>query len=496
MEQKVGGAEIDDLFLAPMVLAADQDLYTTATRGHDGIARIPHIPLPLPGPDPSTRVVAHIALNGFDSHGEMVDLESLPAAPVRLVLADHGVVVVLTHDSTGSPVAPRSVVLGDNARADKRGAFPDDMRWINASVIESGRATFSYVPLGIEVFVEAFEEGRGARTHAPGPGRPGEQVTIDLDFGAPPPVLRGRVVDELGQALVNSEFKLEISATNRGGGGSRTEPLFTDAAGRFRVTVPIRGDAGLTGLFTLRPSRREPHAPTREDLASASVVLDARIHSGENDLGDVVMRAPRSLVSGFVVDDLGGPVPNALIDGFVYQPFGGEGFVWKNEPKIAGTSGADGSFTIEASPPAAPLRLRATRRGFVDAEIGDFPVGASDVWITLTRTSRISGRVLLADAELSKSLWAHAARSEDTRDQRELFLARERARVRPDGTFELLDVRPGKAGLAFSLDGRTLLPVLVENLELLPGEVCAEPRLQSIDLRGRVQLPAARPKQN
>ncbi|HUR28243.1 MAG TPA: carboxypeptidase-like regulatory domain-containing protein, partial [Planctomycetota bacterium] len=461
-------------------------IYTTKTRAPDGIAPIPRIPRPLPGMNPSSFVVVSLLIPGLEVADQRVDLDHLPTDPIKFVLPEHGSVVVLTRDLEGKPVSASHVELLDDAQL-KDGHWDAELeRAVPATVIESGRATFPFVALGLDLSVDGISNGRGASAQGKGPRVAGEQVTIELIFGLPTPlaahpVLLGRVVDEQGRPLGQTAFVANINA--RGGGNSAfdLQRFTTSPEGRFRVVMPVGAAADFSGEISLG---RNIGATGAQEI-EARFLLDSRIHEGENEIGDLVLRSPQCLAAGRVVDDTGAPVPNALVDGDVLQEFDGQK-IWKNDSRLAGKAAADGTFTIVATIPAGRIRLRASRRGWVDGENADFVPGATNVWITLTRSSRIEGHVLLDDVGASTSFWIRAARKSDSSQQHNLFRDREKTRVKPDGSFLLPDVRPGSTDLAIFVENVWTDVLVLEGLKLSPGETSNDPRLGAIDLRGKI----------
>ena len=154
----------------------------------------------------------------------------------------------------------------------------------------------------------------------------------------------------------------------------------------------------------------------------------------------------------------------------------------------------NGKFTLTGAPSRSRLRFHASSAGYVDTEWPEAAAGATDIVIVMTRASKVAGKVLLDEVGASVQIWARAERSGDTKEQQALSGFRERALVQPDGTFNIQTVRPGQCDLVFR-SGNLKNPLLViDGLVLRPGEKSNDPRLESIDLRGKIEAP--KPKQN
>jgi hypothetical protein len=463
----------------------DGDAFTAETEGDQGIARVTHLQKHLAMYKEPWSVAVHVATLGYESALVPVDLEHLPEAPVKIVIGTSGTIVVTVHDEHGAPVLPLALNLASTADVQKNGDLAWSARTFAPNRIEEGRAVFPFVPLGLDVYVDASVSGGSAHAMGEGPHFAGETVTFDLDMGPAKPVIVGRLVDGLSRPVAGCDAQMQIDARNaKGAMGTSSMPIRTDKDGRFRIPLFLSAGDELSGTLAIRPFC-EGHSEGGE----ARMTLDARIHEGVSDIGDFVVHEPQVVAKGRVVDDVGVPVPNAMIGGDELVNVNGSER-WKNISQLGGHGDERGEFTIKSLPLTGRCRLRAARQGFFSTAPSEFVPGQTDIVLQLTRASRIEGKALLDDAGQSATLWAKVVRTDITLEQRASTMAVDRVRLRADGSFELSAVHPGRADLAFELEGRKEPLLVVSGLILRAGETAADSRLSAIDLRGLIDAPA------
>ncbi|MEO6711618.1 MAG: hypothetical protein ABI054_05100 [Planctomycetota bacterium] len=454
----------------------EPDLDRSVTQGSEGCARFEDLP-----EDPRHRgVFAHLEVLGCQEIGAMIVRTDLPAEPVRLTLPPCGSVAVWVHDTQGRFLEKSRVQLAERDRGSGSAhAFIPGSR-------KNDRMIVDFVALGLDLRVTAQNHWQSGEASGSGPRAANERVEFEIDFGPVDLRVVGRFVDEEGRGIADCAYdcdervKYPIGVVGGGGasaGGTRT----TDADGRFRLTMPR-----FSGSLALRPRCAE----YRESLG-VLVQVDGRNPSEEIDLGDLVVRARSELASGHVVDDLGAPVSFAAIVGRT-----GEGAALDpnlSESAVHGDCLADGTFTVSGPRPAGQLRLRASRRGYVDAESALIVPGATDVCITMTRMGRIEGSLLLDDIGSSARLWVHATPRRQSQDPSAIPLELAQGLVDHDGTFVIPNVTPGACDLAIYIEGGQTALLTLEGLALLPGDVATDERLTAIDLRGKIPAPVPLP---
>jgi hypothetical protein len=469
----------------PSARHADPDSFTVSTEGPNGIAHVAHLQSRLYGKSPPTAVLAHVATIGFDALGETVEFANLPAQPVKLVLPACGSVVVRMHDSEGHGISTEFLNLASSSELEEGGTISFGARAFEPSIIEQGRAVYPFVPIGLEICVDAFSHGLMAHAKGAGPKISREQVTIDLDLGPARPVLTGRLLDEAGSTVANCEIQFQFEGKGEHGATmSETYPSRTDDDGGFRATMGLAPSPEIAGTLTVRPD-----CAGYGNGEEVRITLDARIHAGENDFGDLIVHAAQILVRGRVIDDLGLPVALALIGGEVLESSAGKA-QWRSSSALGTNSMSDGTFSVNGTAPAGRMRFFAQSSGYVEGERIEASAGASDVTIVMTRASRITGKVLLDEGASPAQISIRVERASGTQEQVMLARIRERAQVKPDGTFEVDNVRPGQSDLVFSVAGQKQPILVIEALVLRAGEKATDARLEAVDLRGKLAAPA------
>ncbi|HTF89651.1 MAG TPA: carboxypeptidase-like regulatory domain-containing protein [Planctomycetota bacterium] len=451
--------------------AGEPDLERVVTQGSEGCARFEGL-----SKDAQRRgVFAHLEVFGCESVGELAVPSDYAAGPVRLTLPPFGSIAVRVHDADGG-FLPVSLVELESLDLSTRPAHQ-----FRPTSTATDRVVFDFVTLGCSLRVRAAERWQQGEASGTGPATAGERVEFDIDLGRPELRLVARLVDEEMRALANCSF--ESSQYSRFqyfiGGGSETRS--TDADGRFRMLLP-RCKVSLW----LRPTCSECRECPGERFQ-----VDGNVEARELDLGDIVVRSKRELASGRVLDDLGAPVSFAAVigrtaDGAAEDPN-------LSESAVHGDCTADGTFTVSGPRPSGQMRLRASRRGYVDAESAWIVPGATNVWITMTRMGRIEGSLLLDDIGSSTRLWVHATPRRQSQDPNAIPLELTQGLVDHDGTFVVPNVTPGVCDLAIYTEGGQSPLLTLEGITLLPGEAATDLRLAAIDLRGKVPAPVPLP---
>jgi hypothetical protein len=167
---------------------------------------------------------------------------------------------------------------------------------------------------------------------------------------------------------------------------------------------------------------------------------------------------------------------------------------WESDKGTRATCDENGAFRIVSAYPQSKVRIRVRRTGYLQLDPCQVASGARDVKIALTKASEISGSVIVdPDIPLTEITVFVRALSEPEVNWREA-LPSERVKVRPDGTFRLVDVRPLVVDLAVRRSGMKEPLVVVPNLDLRGGGPAKDLRLSGIDLRGRLPIvPLAHP---
>ncbi len=209
----------------------------------------------------------------------------------------------------------------------------------------------------------------------------------------------GRLVDEEGQPVAGAGIEVSYVTQKRTTDSEGNERRFTMVEGHPGPVVS--GEDGAFSFFRRLPASvqvapevkgRLPETRTLEPLPADAV-------RGELDLGDLVLRAGRTLTGRVAKADGGAPVAGAELEAS-----------WSGEEAGAlgsarGLSEADGSFRIEAILPGREVTLTARKGGFSPRTLAIAPE-ADSVDVLLSRGGRVRGRVCGTTWELaSAAVW-------------------------------------------------------------------------------------------
>ncbi|MHB8800528.1 MAG: carboxypeptidase regulatory-like domain-containing protein [Thermoanaerobaculia bacterium] len=208
----------------------------------------------------------------------------------------------------------------------------------------------------------------------------------------------GRLVDEEGRPVAGAPLNVSYV----------TETRTKDAAGNENRHTMVEGHpafaAGEDGTFSFH--RRLPASvrivPEADGFLPETKTLDPIAEGGERgelDLGDVVLRAGRTLAGRVAKADGGEPVAGATLEAsWSGRESGSHG-------SVRGVSEADGSFRLEAIPPGREVTLTARKGKFAPKTLAISPETDS-VDVLLSRGGRVSGRVCGTPWELgAAAVW-------------------------------------------------------------------------------------------
>ncbi|HKU38066.1 MAG TPA: carboxypeptidase-like regulatory domain-containing protein [Polyangiales bacterium] len=189
----------------------------------------------------------------------------------------------------------------------------------------------------------------------------------------------------------------------------------TDASGEYHIDALGSGDY-------LISASADGYAPTLAQAVSIAA------EGGPSDhVVDVVLKAGGALVSGVVMDALGGVVPNATVRAVFTEPDRSSGLI-----TLATLSDEQGRFSLAG--PRGPLDLMASGEGYAPASAFR-TAPCSGVELIMTPSSRIRGEVLSADG-------AHPVADVVVLAQGPAW-SRQQATTDEDGKFEISGLRPG-----------------------------------------------------
>ena len=390
-----------------------------------------------------------------------------PPQPVRLVLPPLGSIEVEVLAADGAPAEEDTSVSLRLMRPGESGPAP--IAWgrstpTTSRPARSGRALFERVPLGQRFELTVVRDPERARTVVAGPERSGERVQATLRLALEDALLTFRALDPAGQPIATS-LAVNVLCGSDGSWGSSGRSS-EDPDGTFQVQLEPALNEG---------DRRALEVSAREGSLSARVDLSRLFPPGRTDMGDVVL-APTPLVAeGRVVDAEGRPVAGVSVSWWIApedakeSSWGAQRFGSEHQE-----TDAQGRFALHGVVQAQRVSLRVLHARLHSDPI-DVAVGARDVEIVVRGTGGLAGRALLDPGvpleriiRVSGSSGGHSAK------------------FRSDGSFDFHDLPAGKTTLSVVVDDEVLLEV--PDLEVVPGEITRDPRIQEIDLRGRLRV--------
>ena len=316
------------------------------------------------------------------AQGEMHDGIELRASPGGRVRG-----IVLGPD--GGPAAGAVVNLRPGLNAFFGQLTERQYRWLETVTDAQGRFDLPGVPAGQGYTVSAsassiaLEEAFGLEVRA----SQVTEVTLRGHVGA---TVAGRVVDGDGKAVVGANVAmvyLDISRVLFSADG-RSEPIVTDAEGRFRVEHVASGRVAFVAAATdLAPS-------TIEELA----VVDGGVYE---DL--VLQLGEGATVRGMVVDDQKQPVAGASVE---LRPF-----ERPNDPqflkmmlkirRVQAVTGADGRFEAKGLTGERVI-VQASKAGYTTAMKFGVKLDDPELVVEVQRGVVIRGKVLQGEAPVTR----------------------------------------------------------------------------------------------
>ncbi len=424
-------------------------------------------------PVPSTASVTHAA-------------NALPKEPVRLVLPPFGSLQIETVDA-------------QDAHLDLEGTFmvalkppgepsPDAMFGRGAEfhgAIARGRGGMDRVGTGTDFDLTVVSTThKPVRMHLPALTGVGEARAVRVRVTETFPAIVGRIVEADGTPLASASVPVQVEYAQ---GNSTTrigEEARTDAAGRFRVQLTGATDPGVKILFHVMA---EQGGGTPRETAE----VPALSAQGDTDIGDVRLGVLPVLVSGRIVDDLGRGLPSV--------PFMLETETLPSEAERASgrrpsmrtvpdryASDRDGNFEVRSRLRGEKMAIAVNASDALLPTRVEFTPGQTGVQVVVPRAGVIEGSVRLPPNLPGRSIHAFL-RITSRGGAGGVAMTGHSVPLDPTGTFRITNLPPGVG--TFSCTGRepSNAFVSIPDVEIKPGEVTRDPRLQGIDLTNRVR---------
>jgi RNA polymerase sigma factor (sigma-70 family) len=442
----------------------------------DGRARLRFRPSALHSSQRPIELIAGCEVLGIERSGVRFDIEAAPSSPIRLELPDTGTVIVDVEDDQGRPLRDALLLGCDYALQQPRREGPTLARG-QAQVAQDGRVVFESVGLDLDLEIGCWSESAWSipPVSIAGPRHPGEVARATMRASRRHPLLRGRVVDPRGRPLRNTELQSVFRMGDND--WSMFHPVTLDADGRFALPLTWgREEREALVLELIRWDRYDGNRMPSGPLATRVIPEDLKNAGGE--LGDLVLREPELRFAGRVVDDTGSPVSRAEIR-IVCLEDRASGEPERSSTPLLAISDAAGCFACrgELADASAELHVSAAGHGF--AVFGPHRPGELELELVLPRGGEIRGRLLLDDGVRGDEIWITTEPSPHGRISQ--------TQPSSDGTFALQGVSPGLRDVAITWHHRFELE-RVSGIEVRSARSTGDPRLQTLDLRGRMAV--------
>ena len=357
--------------------------------------------------------------------------------------------------------------------------------------VEGGRVVFPYVEIGLKLKVFLFEEGRSKYTtkSVNGPSFPGDKVTLFLPRPDPDPVVSGVLLGPAGKPF--RKGKIFVYEGDEGNGlkfDFAGQTLFlitrTDGSGRFRI--PLHGQ-GPDPKYPRTHLRIMPEGDLGEKWRPFWVVpLPGPFTEAERFLGTFKIQIPPLLVEGTVADASGKPVEGAEVR--CYRPFNKSGeTTWQRVFSATSISGPGGNWFVKGFWQWEKLKVMAVKKGMGSSDQLVVRPGSRGLKLLLYGEGDVEAKILVPKRIylerrmvkpqlVPRHLWVHGPNQNASK------------KVFPDGRVVWKNLIPGTYDFRVCAQGDPARPlVLVPGIQVRPGKVNKDPRIQGVDLWGKLE---------
>lgn len=321
-----------------------------------------------------------------------------------------------------------------------------------------------------------------AEAHAPEPSTRSEVPVHPRKEAKPAPelpeaeavdaVLVFRALDGAGQPVLGElcvATKNSWRRTTRSNGTRAS----TDGEGRFEVRVEPSLPEG---------ERRELEVGGQERALLARVDISRSFGPGRTDMGDLVLAPAPLIVQGRVIDSAGRPVPEAMITAQATSTSRDDTTLEIEQFYDTTTSTEDGAFALYGFTNASRMAIFLYHEHLQIPPL-ELPVGSRGIEIIAQESGGVAGQVFV-DPEVPVGALRMSLRPENVpenamMDRFDSSVDSSRRKIAGDGRFQIGGLLPWS--YTFSIDS-----VEIPGIEIVPGKLIRDPRLQALDLRGRL----------
>ena len=411
------------------------------------------------------------------------EVDPPPTEPLVLPLPWSGSLEVRVFGPTGEPAGPPTAVqVGIVRPGEERefSPFRGQRRDYAQESLVDGRAIFELVEIDQELEIRTAGDWGAPVTKRfeDGPRRAGERLSFDLRTGVDHPVVQVRIVDEQGDALVDTDIGLRLTGRMSFSLIDRQLVVRSDEDGQVALAVRSGFKEGDSRLLVAS-------AGDGDEERSARLELSRELEPGLNFLGDLTLAPPPLLVGGIVEDSAGAGVAGAQLE--VSYDRSDEGWGWWTQLEVGEVvSAADGSFEIRSALAAKRLRVQA-RSGTQESATETAEAGEASLRLAIREVGHLEGSVLLPEGAphdaiqivfLAGTGSAQQDEAEDLEHDDPPL-----ARLDEEGVFKLRSLQPGPGRVTVRLSHGHRRVASVENLTIVGGETLHDPRLRPLDLR-------------
>ncbi len=439
------------------------------------------------------RLVAIADVFGSSQTGVVVPLDR-KFGEVRMVLSGFGSLQI-------EVVGPEGAIIEEdfslrffmlNYHLGKPELVPRPFEVSRELAANAGRATLDWVECGIEVHLRAGPSRQfTAKTfRMDGPASDGEsrrvQVALDRRFTR----LRARVLGEDGTPLTQTSIDL-LTETSHQLGVSRDSHQFgvTNVDGEvFREVDPDQlWGTTLHSPLVSRYRASVALAARGDRTADWTAPLPWPLPEGDLDLGAFILREGPLVFGGVIVDSAGGAMKGLSMRARLPTGQTGAPEDSMGVRKLSALSDSDGRFEMRGVTSLRRLALEVEDQIHVLAAPVLADVGSTNLRLVVVESGGIEGW-MHPETEPPDAAYEVFMHTGGTWEKM-LMSSRAIEKGETSYSFSSRKLRPGRYRLTVQ---SRLVPGVelarIEDILVESGQVCRDPRLQGIDLRGRLRL--------